>query len=340
MKKPDALALPIMLAVLLQVSDVAADTPVSTAAQPTPKVNAQQFVDLQQGNSLFAGFRRAHAKGLCVSGEFRSNGELAPYSTASLFKKGVTPFVGRLSIAGNNPTAPDLKAPVRSLALSFSLSRTEQWRLAMNTPPVMAVADPHTFYQQIQAIQSGPEAIKQFFAAHPESAEFRTWAARYKPSGSFAGETYNSINAFYLINHEGKQQAVRWAMMPTIKAESIAFEGDNALQQEISARIAKEPVVFDWVFTLADTGDDETNPTKAWPANRKQINTGQIVLTGTAAQLDGNCHAINFDPLVLPTGIIATADPILRARSAAYAESYRRRAKEQLQGALKEKGHD
>jgi catalase len=333
MMQPNPLVLPALLTLLmLSAGSAAAETP--------PKVSAQQFVDLQQGNSPFAGFRRAHAKGLCVSGEFRSNGELTPYSTASLFKTGVTPFVGRLSIAGNNPTAPDLKAPVRSLALSFSLSRTEQWRLAMNTPPVMAVADPHTFYRQIQALQAGPEAIKQFFAAHPESGEFRTWAAQYQPSGSFAGETYNSINAFYLINNEGQQQAVRWAMVPTIKADSIPFEGDNALQQEISARIAEGPVMFNWVFTLADASDDENNATKAWPASRKQVNAGQIVLTGTAAQLEGNCHAINFDPLVLPSGIKATADPILRARSGAYAESYRRRAKEQLQGALGENSHD
>lgn len=41
---------------------------------------------------------------------------------------------------------------------------------------------------------------------------------------------------------------------------------------------------------------------------------------------------MNFDPLVLPDGIAATEDPILRARGAAYAESYRRRAKKILLG--------
>lgn len=42
------------------------------------------------------------------------------------------------------------------------------------------------------------------------------------------------------------------------------------------------------------------------------------------------CGAQNFDPLVLPEGMSATADPILRARGAAYAQSYRRRATEIL----------
>ena len=300
-------------------------------ANAPPQVSAQRFVDLQQGSANFAGFRRAHAKGICVSGEFRANGKLADYSKASLFRNGTTPFTGRLSIAGNNPTAPDLKSPVRSLALSFTLSRTEQWRLAMNTPPVMAVADPHTFYQQIKA---GPAAVKQFFTEHPESNEFLAWAGQYQPTGSFAAETYHSINAFYLVNANGKQHAVRWAMQPTVSVAATDLHGDDALQQEITARVAAKPVVFDWVFTLAEPMDDENNPTKAWPDSRQQISAGQIVLTGTTAQLEGDCHAINFDPLLLPSGIAATADPILRARSAAYAESYRRRAKEQLHGAL------
>ncbi len=312
----------------------------SVAADDPPKVSAQEFVNLQQGETAHEGFRRAHAKGICLSGEFRSNGQLAGYSKAALFETGSMPFIGRFSVAGNNPTAPDLKAPVRSLALSFAMSSTEQWRIAMNTPPVMAVKDPHTFYQQIQAIQAGPKAIQAFFAEHPESSEFLSWKAQYQPSGSFAAETYNSINAFYLVNSNGEKQAVRWTMQPTVSVSADNLEGVDALHQEITNRVAKENIVFDWVFTLANEKDDENNPTKAWPDSREQITAGQIVITGVTPQLQGECHGINYDPLVLPTGIEATRDPILRARSAAYAESYRRRAKEALMGELEEQGNE
>ncbi|WP_417447954.1 catalase family peroxidase [Idiomarina abyssalis] len=313
---------------------------VSAAAQEPPKVTAQQFVNLQQGEAAHEGFRRAHAKGICVTGEFRSNGQLATYSEAALFEQGVTPFIGRFSVAGNNPTAPDLKAPVRSLALSFAMSSTEQWRIAMNTPPVMAVKDPHTFYQQIQAIQAGPKAIQAFFAEHPESSEFLSWKVQYQPSGSFAAETYNSINAFYLINSEGNEQAVRWAMQPKVSVLADNLEGVDALHEEITNRVAKEDIVFDWIFTLANEEDDENNPAKAWPDSREQITAGQVVITAVTPQLQGECHGINYDPLVLPTGIEATRDPILRARSAAYAESYRRRAKEVLMGELQGPGNE
>lgn len=119
----------------------------AAAAEQPPKVTAQEFVDFQQGDNVHEGFRRAHAKGVCITGLFESNGRLADKTIATIFESGITAFTGRFSVAGNNPTAPDLKAPVRSLALSFASSSTQQWRIAMNTPPVMAVKDPHTFYQ-------------------------------------------------------------------------------------------------------------------------------------------------------------------------------------------------
>jgi catalase len=80
---------------------------VSAAAQEPPIVTAQQFVNLQQGEKAHEGFRRAHAKGLCVTGEFHSTGQLVEYSEAPLFEPGVVPFTGRFSVAGNNTTAPD-----------------------------------------------------------------------------------------------------------------------------------------------------------------------------------------------------------------------------------------
>jgi catalase len=298
---------------------------------PTAKVDAQDFVDLQQGSDPHEGFRRAHAKGFCITGDFVSSGALAQYSNAPMFAETTTPFIGRISIAGSNPLAPDLKAPVRSLALSIESSPYEVWRTAMNTPPVMAVRNPQDFYEQLQALGNG--TIQQFFAEHPESKAFRSWAADYRQTASFATETYNSINAFYLLDNAGDQQAVRWQAVPrAVPSFELPEEfagNDDALQNEFAARLTKAPVVFDLVFTLASDSDDETDPTVLWPDSRQQVVAGQLLIRDMTPQVGGACNAINFDPLVLPTGMAATADKILRARSAAYAESYRRRAREQ-----------
>jgi len=113
------------------------------------------------------------------------------------------------------------------------------------------------------------------------------------------------------VNANGKQHAVRWAMQPTVSVAATDLHGDDALQQEITARVAAKPVVFDWVFTLAEPMDDENNPTKAWPDSRQQISAGQIVLTGTTAQLEGDCHAINFDRRSYFTGALCSLCRVL-----------------------------
>jgi len=46
-------------------------------------------------------------------------------------------------------------------------------------------------------------------------------------------------------------------------------------------------------------------------------------------QREGKCNDINYDPLILPDGIAASDDPLLNARSAAYAKSYNLRTREQ-----------
>lgn len=311
-----------------------------TGAFNSDAVTAQRFVNLQQGDQAHAGFRRAHAKGICLAGSFESNGELAKYSQAKVFDLGATPFIGRFSIAGNNPTAPDLKAPVRSLAFSITTDDNQEWRVAMNTPPVMAVATPDAFFKQLQALspdpvtkKRSPEKIKAFFAAHPESAAFNNWKASYKPTSSFATEQYHSINAFYLVDENNEKHAVRWIAKPQLSDENIQplnNDSADALQLQLKDQVAQAPVKFDMLFSFATAEDDENNPTVLWPQSRKTINAGTLVISSLQAQEGGVCADMNFDPLVLPTGIEPSADPILRARGAAYAESFRRRAKEVL----------
>ena len=189
-------------------------------------LTAQQFVDLQENEKPNISFRRAHAKGVCLQGEFEASGLLAPFTTAEFFQKGVQPFIGRFSIGGSNPTAPDLASGVRSLALSFASDSGQRWRTAMNTPTVMAVRTPEVFFQQIKLLTPDPKTgerdeakIKAFFAAHPEMAEFNQWKANYVASSSFATEKYHSINAFYLVDAKGQRQAIRWVMVPQAEAQ-------------------------------------------------------------------------------------------------------------------------
>jgi len=87
------------------------------------------------------------------------------------------------------------------------------------------------------------------------------------------------------------------------------------------------------MVTLAGAGDAGNDASKVWPADRQTINAGTLVVTRSLPQQQGPCNDINYDPLILPDGIAASDDPLLNARSAAYAKSYNQRTREQSEQA-------
>lgn len=285
------------------------------------------------------GFRRNHAKGVCVSGEFESNGNGAAISSAQVFAQGVTPVIGRFAIPGGNPGAPDTSVPVRSLALLFSLHDGEQWRTGMNSVPVFAVHTPEQFYQQLVAAKPDPAtgkpdpaALKAFAAANPETQPFQAWVKGHPPSSSFANGSYYSVNAFRFIDANGQTRFVRWAMVPETPFAPItdAQKSEKTfLAADLSQRLQDGPVRWHLILTVAAPGDPSDDATKQWPADRQQIDAGTLVIDHEASQDDGPCRDVNFDPTVLPAGIKPSDDPLLAARSAAYALSYNKRTREE-----------
>jgi hypothetical protein len=107
------------------------------------RLTAQRMVNQLQANAgVFPGYRRNHAKGVCVTGYFDSNGQAQPYSVAQIFAPGRTPVVGRFAVPVGNPYAPDSAAPIRSMAMRFALANGQQWRTGMNSMPVFPLP-PH-----------------------------------------------------------------------------------------------------------------------------------------------------------------------------------------------------
>src|SRR3546814_14346099 len=79
---------------------------------------------------------------------------------------------------------------------------------------------------------------------------------------------------------------------------------------------------------LGAPGDPTNDATRQWPADRPTVEAGVVVITRSASQDEGPCRDVNYDPTVLPRGMAISDDPILAARSAAYAASYERRTSE------------
>jgi catalase len=274
------------------------------------------------------GHRRNHAKGICFTGVFEANGAGSELSRAQVFARGQYPVLGRFNLATANPNAPDSTVRVRGLGIRISTPGGQEWRSAMIDPPVFTVSTPQAFYELLLASGSkDPNAMKAFAAAHPEFAKFADWAKNAPWTGSYAEERFNSLNSFVFMDSSGAEHTVRWSLLPAaqpvaVSPEELAKRDPDFLEQEIAQRVTSEPQRWTLVVTVANPGDPTADPTEAWPANRRSIEVGTLVVQHVQAERDGPCRDINFDPTVLPFGIRTSDDPFPAARSAAYAKSY------------------
>jgi catalase len=175
----------------------------------------------QDANGTHAGFRRNHAKGVCVTGWFESSGQAAAPSKAAVFKPGRVPVVGRFALAGGMPFQTDEPATVRSMALRFLPPGGEEWRTGMNNIPVFAVNSARGFYEQLLASSPDPATgkpdparMKAFLAAHPETVRAMQLIKKRQVTSGFANSTFNSLNAFRFVDAAGASVPVRWSTVP------------------------------------------------------------------------------------------------------------------------------
>jgi catalase len=301
----------------------------------TPADFADRF---EQVSGLHKGFRRNHAKGLAATGTCTSTGAGAQVSRAAVFKPGTVPVVGRFSLSGGLPDQPDKPDTVRGLGLMFRLPDGEQWRVAMVNLPVFPDSTPRGFYDRMLASRpvpetgkADPQAMAAFLADHPETAAAMKIIKQAPPSAGFADSTYRGLNAFRATNGHGETTAIRWAAVP-ITGEPPAGQphGDdrNVLFDALIDTVARGPVSWKLILTLADPTDPTHDATLPWPQNRATVNAGTITIDAVQTEAPGNARDINFDPLVLPDGLAVSDDPLPSARSAVYARSFNRRARE------------
>ncbi len=85
---------------------------------------------------------------------------------------------------------------------------------------------------------------------------------------------------------------------------------------------------FRLILTIGQPSDSTSDATSPWPADREKVDAGTLVLEHAEPEATSSARTINFDPLILPDGIVGSDDPLLSARSAAYSQSFTRRVAE------------
>lgn len=315
-------AISALLAIAAPISHASADD-----TDPEALVNAL--------NAIFGanpGMRAAHTHGYCVKGSFTPTDEAGKLTKAPHFSgKGPWPVVGRFSMGGGNPTAPNAqKDNVRALAIHFDLGGGNQTDMVMISAPVFAAKTPAKFLELLQTVATkDKDKIGAFFAANPESTRQKAWLTARPVPASYATTPYFGVHTFTLTNAAGEKQIIKWKLLP--KAGEASLTDDEAkakdpdfYKPEMTERLAKGPVEFDITAILGQPGDALDDPTAFWPDDRKSVSMG--TLTISALEADATCDTNMFDPTNVSDGIEGPEnDGIFQIRSPAYAVSFSRR---------------
>lgn len=310
------------------------------AQAPAPTMPERAVNALEGLFGTHAGQRRAHPKGFCVSGEWTATGAGAALSVAPTLAAGARfPVQGRFSLAGGNPAAPDNVDNARGLALHMALPGGQVHDFVMISVPLFPVATPEDFATNLElrrpdAATGRPDQdkINAFVAARPGFARAGAWFRENPPSDSYASAPYFGVHSFLLRNAAGQVQPVRWLFEPVAGRRGMTVEdrqrlGANFLGTELEQRLARGPAEWRVSVVLPQEGDALTDPTQAWPADRRSIEVARLVLN--KAEPGGACERTMFSPIALPDGIAPSDDAILRFRTAAYAVSFAKRIRGQ-----------
>ena len=247
---------------------------------PAAIINTFEYV-----NGAHPGFRRNHAKGVCVTGYFESNGQGQAISKAQVFAAGRVPIVGRFALAGGMPYAADTPQTIRSLAILFKQADGQEWRTAMINIPVFVVKTPQAFNEFLVASSPDPAtgknipgAMNAFLANHPETAAALQMIGKHPFSSGFGDSPYYALNAFRFVNAQGESTPVRWCVTPdqTLEANSAAATGKNYLFDGLIAQLHAKPLRWHLMLTVGQPGDSTADATQPWPPDQETDRRGNV----------------------------------------------------------------
>jgi catalase len=276
--------------------------------------------------------RAAHAKGSCCMANFTATGEGRELTRAPHFGGDPVAATVRFSNGSGIPTYPDYaRSDGRGMAVKFQLTSGTHDMVAL-TLPVFFARDPESFMEFLAVTRPDPETrqpdlarVGAFLEKHPETQAALAAAMAPDLPASYLAVRYNGIHAFRLLDAEGRGRWARYSWEPEdgeskVSSDEARAAGREYLQDDLRARLDERPATFNLVFILAAEGDSLTDPTSAWPADRERVIAGRLVVTGVAGR--DSCEPLVFDPTNVVDGVELPDDPILHARSIAYAHSF------------------
>lgn len=310
------------------------------SASATPEPVIRQIVDAMRTLAgPHPGFRPVHAKGLVCSGVFRPSADAPRVTRAPHFAGQPMPTVVRFANGNGNPDVHDGVPNVRSMAVKFQLAGGKSADILANSVEGFVARTPEELLEflraQLPAPATGrpdPDAVPRFLAGHPAGRGFVERLMKRPVPASYGQATYYAEHAFRFTAADNTSRFGRYRFVPQageafLSPDDAGKRSPSFLREELEGRLRTGPVAFRLVLQLAEAGDPTDDVTALWPEDRPLVELGRLEVTGVSPTSAADERRLIFDPTNRTEGIDLSADPILLARSAAYAISYDRRSK-------------
>lgn len=302
-----------------------------------PSNLASQTVNaIEDISGVHSGYRRAHAKGICCHAVFRPSGLATPFTSAPhLQEQELNAFV-RFSGSSTDPTVADFLSPAKGIAVQFLLPDGGVTNLVGVTVPVFFARTPESFLDIIQAVHRAQEGtlgpldlIQEIISHFSESKESLLAVKKLLPPTSYAECQYYCIHAYFFMDRDENAYPVKFEWVPaggvhTLSIIDAAQQPEDYLEDELKQQLETEAVVFHLIAILGEPEDSTSDPTTAWPEERRRIDIGQLYILDIIEEP----FDLFMDPTVIPEGMALSDDPILNFRHTTYAVSHDRRRQE------------
>ncbi len=285
------------------------------------------------------GFRPAHAKGIVCSGTFRGSPEARRVTRAPHLQGQPVPTVIRFSNGSGNPDVHDGLPNVRALSVKFQLPDNKVADILANSVEGFAARTPEDFLAFLRAQlpdpatgKPAPDAVPRFLASHPTTRAFVERLMQKPVPASYAQASYHAEHAFLFTAADGTRRFGRYRFTPEageayLSPDDGGKRSPNFLREELDRRLRSGPAGFRLLLQVAGEKDPTDDPTALWPSDRPLVELGRLEVTAISPTGAADERRLVFDPANRTDGIDLSADPILLARSAAYAISYDRRSR-------------
>lgn len=310
----------------------------ATVSTPSLDAVVGQIVDaMSSAPGVVPGHRPIHAKGFITSAVFTPTPRTAKLSRAAHFAGAPVPATVRFSNGSGDLRVHDGQPNVRGMSVKFHLPDGSATDIVSITVNGFVVSTAEEFFEFVKAQapdpatgKPSPERMGAFLSTHPATQGFlERLMARAVPA-SYARVPYHAEHSFMLVARDGSERWIRYhwapeageAYLPPQKASG--YDADF-LRQELENRLKGGPVTFRLNAQLAGGDDVIDDATVIWPDDREVVELGRLDINSISPTSDADERRLIFDPAKVTDGIRPSGDPLIPARSRAYAISFAKR---------------